>query len=111
MHEALDQIEQLWSPHVVGEVNDYDVKVANVAGAFSEHVHDDTDEVFLVLAGRLHLDLPDMTVTLDPMDLYTVPRGVRRRPRADVGTRILMLEPRGTSQDGTAGGTTGVRLT
>ncbi len=111
VHEELDKIEQLWSPHVVGEVNDYDVKVANVAGEFAEHVHDDTDEVFLVLAGRLHLDLPDVTVTLDPLDLYTVPRGVRHRPRADAGTRILMLEPRGTSQDGTPAGTTGVRLT
>ena len=111
VHEELDKIEQLWSPHVVGEVNDYEVKVANVAGEFAEHVHDDTDEVFLVLAGRLHLDLPDVTVTLDPLDLYTVPRGVRHRPRADAGTRILMLEPRGTSQDGTPAGTTGMRLT
>lgn len=95
VHGALDQIEQLWSPHVVGEGNDSDVKVDNVAGDFAEHVHDDTDEFFLVLAGRLHLDLPDLTVTLDPMDLYTVPRGVRHRPRADAGTRRQMLEPRG----------------
>lgn len=110
VHEVLDLIEQLWSPHVVGEVNGYDIKVANVAGEFAAHVHDDTDEVFLVLAGRLHLDLPDRTVTLDPMDVFTVPRGVRHRPRADPGTRILMLEPRGTSQDGTRTATTGVRL-
>ena len=110
MQAALDQIEQLWSPHVVGQVNDYDVKVARVAGEFVEHVHDDTDEVFLVLSGRLHLDLPERTVTLDPMDLFTVPRGVRHRPRAEVGTQILMLEPRGTSQDGTPTGSTGVRL-
>jgi mannose-6-phosphate isomerase-like protein (cupin superfamily) len=107
---ALDGIDQLWSPHVVGEVNDYDVKVANVGGEFGEHTHDDTDEIFLVLAGRLHLDLPDRTVTLDPMDLFTVPRGMRHRPRAEAGTRILMLEPRGTSQDGTESGNTGTRL-
>jgi mannose-6-phosphate isomerase-like protein (cupin superfamily) len=107
---VLDGIDALWSPHVVGEVNDYDVKVANVAGEFTEHVHDDTDEIFLVLAGRLQLDLPDRTVTLDPMDLFTVPRGTRHRPRAEPGTRILMLEPRGTSQDGTPDGSTGIRL-
>jgi mannose-6-phosphate isomerase-like protein (cupin superfamily) len=107
---VLDGIDELWSPQIVGEVNDYDVKVANVAGEFTEHVHDDTDEIFLVLAGRLHLDLPDRTVSLDPMDLFTVPRGTRHRPRAESGTRILMLEPRGTSQDGTAGGSTGTRL-
>jgi mannose-6-phosphate isomerase-like protein (cupin superfamily) len=109
--QVLDGIEATWSPHVVGEVNDYDVKVANVAGDFTEHVHADTDEVFLVLAGRLQLHLPEGTVTLDPMDLYTVKKGVRHRPEAAPGTRILMLEPRGTSQDGTATGNTGTRLT
>jgi mannose-6-phosphate isomerase-like protein (cupin superfamily) len=107
---VLDGIDALWSPHVVGEVNDYDIKVANVAGDFAEHVHDDTDEVFLVLSGRLHLDLPDRTVILEPMDLFTVPRGTRHRPRAEPGTRILMLEPRGTTQDGTPEGTAGIRL-
>lgn len=107
---VLDGIDAVWSPHVVGEVNDYDVKVANVAGEFTEHVHDDTDEVFLVLTGRLYLDLPDQTVTLDPMDLFTVARGTRHRPRAEPGTRILMLEPRGTTQDGTPEGAAGIRL-
>jgi mannose-6-phosphate isomerase-like protein (cupin superfamily) len=110
VNEVLDGIDELWSPHVVGEVNDYDVKVANVAGQFTEHVHEDTDEIFLVIAGRLFLDLPDETVALEPMDLFTVPRGVPHRPRADPGTRILMLEPRGTTQDGTASGTAGIRL-
>jgi mannose-6-phosphate isomerase-like protein (cupin superfamily) len=108
---VLDGIEDLWSPHVVGEVNDYDVKVANVAGEFTEHVHDETDEFFLVLSGRLQLDLPTGTVTLNPMDMFTVPRGTKHRPRAEAGTRILMFEPRGTSQDGTPEGTTGTRLT
>jgi mannose-6-phosphate isomerase-like protein (cupin superfamily) len=108
--EVLDGIDELWSPHVIGAVNDYDVKVANVAGAFTEHVHADTDEIFLVIAGRLVLELPERTVTLEPMDLFTVPRGVRHRPRAEPGTRILMLEPRGTTQDGTATGTTGIRI-
>lgn len=111
VQDVLDHVPELWSPHVVGEVNDYDVKAANVAGDYPEHVHEDTDEIFLVLAGRLHLDLLDRTVTLDPMDVFTVPRGVRHRPRAEPGTRILNIEPRGTTQDGTAQGTTGQRLT
>lgn len=110
LHDVLDQIPDLWSPHVVGGVNDYDVKVANVAGEYPEHAHDDTDELFLVLAGRLNLDLPDRTVTLEAMDLFTVPRGVRHRPRAEPGTRIVNVEPRGTTQDGTATRTTGTRL-
>jgi mannose-6-phosphate isomerase-like protein (cupin superfamily) len=98
-----------WSPQIIGELNDYDVKAANVAGEYPEHDHPDTDELFIVLSGRLHLDLPDRTVTLEPMDVFTVPRGVRHRPRAEPGTRILNIEPRGTTQDGTAQGDTGHR--
>jgi mannose-6-phosphate isomerase-like protein (cupin superfamily) len=106
--QVMDSVAELWSPHVLGEVNDYDVKVANVAGEYVEHVHAETDEIFVVLSGRLWLDLPDGTVQLGPMDVLTVPRGVAHRPRAADGTRILMVEPRGTSRDG-AGGSTGVR--
>jgi mannose-6-phosphate isomerase-like protein (cupin superfamily) len=105
---VMDAVAELWSPHVLGEVNDYDIKVANVAGDYVRHVHEDTDEVFVVLAGRLTLELPDGPVVLDPMDVYTVPRGVPHRPSAETGTRILMVEPRGTAQDG-AGGSTGIR--
>jgi mannose-6-phosphate isomerase-like protein (cupin superfamily) len=105
---VMDAVTEMWSPHVLGEVNDYDVKVANVAGSYVEHVHEDTDEIFVVLAGRLTLDLPDGPVVLDPMDVCTVPRGVPHRPSAEPGTRVLMVEPRGTAQDG-ADGSTGVR--
>lgn len=105
---VMDEVDRLWWPHVVGEVNDYDVKAANVGGEYVEHVHEDTDEIFVVLSGRLTLTLPDGDVVLDPMDVYTVPRGVRHQPSAEPGTRILMVEPRGTSQDG-AGGSTGIR--
>ena len=107
---VLDGVAELWSPQVVGEVNDYDVKAANVAGQYPEHDHPDTDELFIVLSGRLYLDLPDRTVTLNPMDVFTVPRGVRHRPRAEPGTRIINVEPRGTTQDGTADGDTGSRV-
>ena len=108
IHEVMDTVERLWWPHVIAEVNDYDLKAANVGGDYVEHVHEDTDEIFVVLAGRLTLALPDGEVVLDPMDVFTVPRGVRHRPSAAAGTRILMVEPRGTSQDG-ADGSTGVR--
>ena len=66
-----------------------------------------------MLAGVLHLDLPDRTVTLREGGTFTVPRGVRHRPRAEEGTRILMFEPRGTVNTGDADGvqgTTGTRL-
>jgi mannose-6-phosphate isomerase-like protein (cupin superfamily) len=110
IHQVMEGVEP-WSPHVLATVNDYDVKVANVEGDFTEHTHDETDEFFLVLSGRLRLDLPDRVVTLDPGEIFTVPRGVRHRPRAEAGTRILMFEPRGTVNTGDpTTGTTGIRI-
>ncbi len=87
---------ETWSPRIVASVNDHDVKVARAEGDFPEHAHDDSDEFFLVLEGVLHLDLPDRTVTLRQGGTFTVPRGVRHRPRAEQGTKLLLLEPRGT---------------
>jgi len=97
---AFESFAETWSPRVVTRVNDYDVKIVKVAGEFREHAHPETDEFFLVLAGTLHLDLPDRRVTLRAGELFTVPRGTAHRPSADDGTRILLFEPRGTVNTG-----------
>lgn len=103
LDEVFASFTDTWSPRVVAGLNDYDVKVAHAAGDFPEHVHADTDEFFLVLAGELALDLPDGTVTLRTGGTFTVPAGVPHRPRAAAGTRLLMVEPRGTLNGGSAG--------
>lgn len=61
--QVLGTVDDLWSPQIVGELDNYDVKAANVAGEYPEHDHPDTDEFFVVLSGRLHLDLPDRTIS------------------------------------------------
>lgn len=107
LDEALASFEEPWSPRIVAQVNDYDIKVAHGAGEFVWHDHQDTDEFFLVTAGRLAIDLDDRDhssrVVLDPGDVFVVPRGVRHRPVAEDGTRFLLLEPRGTVNTGDAG--------
>jgi mannose-6-phosphate isomerase-like protein (cupin superfamily) len=100
----LDGMAELWAPHRVATVNDYDVKVAKIQGDFVEHAHDDTDEFFLVLDGELVIELPDREVRLRPHDVFVVPKGVRHRPRAAAETTILMFEPRGTVNTGDVGG-------
>jgi mannose-6-phosphate isomerase-like protein (cupin superfamily) len=111
LDRAFESFDEIWSPRIVTAVNDYDVKIARGSGDFPEHDHPETDEFFLVLGGRLHLALPDRTVTLGPGEVFTVPRGVRHRPRAVEGTRFLMFEPRGTPNTGDpATGSTGVPL-
>lgn len=104
---AAATFDEVWSPRIVARVNDYDVKLAKGDGEFPAHVHDDTDELFIVLAGRLRLILDDGEVSLGPGQLFVVPRGARHQPIAEPGTQLLMLEPRGTLNTGDATGVVG----
>jgi mannose-6-phosphate isomerase-like protein (cupin superfamily) len=98
--EKCKLLDELWSPHIVAELNDYQFKVANVEGDFVWHDHPETDEAFLVLDGTLSIDLPDRTVILRPGDLFIVPKGVRHRPRAEHRVSMLLIEPRGVVNTG-----------
>lgn len=102
--QKLSLVTDLWSPKVVALLNDYEVKVVKVRGEFVWHQHDDTDELFLVLHGRLRIDLRDGSVELGPGQLHVVPRGVEHRPVAEEETHALLLEPRGVVNTGDAGG-------
>jgi mannose-6-phosphate isomerase-like protein (cupin superfamily) len=97
---ALASFEELWSPKIVTRVNDYDVRIAKVHGEFVWHVHDHTDEFFLVLDGELVIGLREPAgereVRLPRGAVFTVPRGVEHRPSAPGGASILMFEPTGT---------------
>jgi len=89
-----------WQPRVVAEYNGNDVMVVKVRGEFVWHKHDDTDDFFLVLKGRLVIQLRDGDVTLGPGELFVVPRGVEHRPVADDEVHLLLVEPRGTPNTG-----------
>ena len=108
--KAIDLLEKarllpgLWQPGVVAELNDYQFKVVRVQGDFVWHEHTDTDEAFLVLEGSLRIDLPDGTVTLGEGKLFVVPAGVQHKPYAETETTVLLVEPRGVRNTGTAGG-------
>ncbi|MFD5493195.1 cupin domain-containing protein [Streptomyces sp. NPDC127091] len=84
--------------------NDYEVKLAKLKGEFVWHTHEDTDELFLGISGRLTIQLRDGDVTLEPGELFVVPRGVEHCPVADEETAILLLEPAGVLNTGDAGG-------
>lgn len=93
-----------WSPKIVARMNDYDVQVVKLKGEFVWHKHDDTDDFFLVLKGRLTIQLRDRNVELEEGELFVVPRGVEHRPRADEEAHVLLIEPAGTPNTGDAGG-------
>ncbi|MCK7623760.1 cupin domain-containing protein [Streptomyces sp. RS10V-4] len=97
---ALASFDALWSPRIVSRVNDYDVRIAKVAGEHVWHAHDDTDEFFLVLEGELFIALREedgeRTVRLPKGAAFTVPRGVEHKPSAPSGASLLLFEPTGT---------------
>jgi mannose-6-phosphate isomerase-like protein (cupin superfamily) len=110
MHEKINLAEKLalldapYQPGIVGYLNDYKLAVVKVRGEFVWHSHDDTDDFFLVLSGRLTIQLRDRDVELGPGELFVVPRGVEHCPKADQETHVLLIEPRGTVNTGDAGG-------
>lgn len=97
-------VPETWQPRVVAELNDYQFKVARLEGDFIWHDHADTDEAFLVLGGRLWIDLPDGVVEMGPGDLFVVPAGVRHRPRTEGEVHLVLIEPRGVVNTGSEGG-------
>lgn len=99
--EKFASFDDAWQPRTVALFNGHDVMVAKLRGEYHWHVHDTTDDFFLVLEGCLEIDLEDgSTVTLTPGQLYVVPQGVRHRPRARNEARILLIEPTGTPNSG-----------
>ncbi|WP_369809472.1 cupin domain-containing protein [Frankia sp. QA3] len=92
----------MWSPRIAARVNDYDIRIAKVAGEHVWHAHSDTDEFFLVLVGTLHIALRDgldggeRVVILNRGEIFVVPRGVEHRPASPAGASILLVEPAGT---------------
>ena len=104
--DALSRFDALWSPRIVARVNDYDVRIAKVAGEHVWHSHEDTDELFLVLDGELTIALREpageRSVVLPTGSVFVVPRGQQHRPSSPAGASILMLEPGGTLTTGDA---------
>ena len=92
--------DEHWSPKLVGELNGQHVKLAKLKGEFIWHRHDEEDELFLVVQGRLVIKLRDGDVVLEPREFFIVPRGVEHKPVADEEVHLLMFEPASTLNTG-----------
>jgi len=96
-----DQFDDHWAPRIVATYNDNEVRLAKAAGDFQWHKHDETDELFLVISGRLTIEFRDCKETLSPGQMIVVPRGVEHRPRANEGeVRMLIIDPKNTANTG-----------
>jgi mannose-6-phosphate isomerase-like protein (cupin superfamily) len=93
-------LTELWSPRVVGEVDDAYVKVAKVRGVFGWHTHADEDELFLILKGRLRIEMEQGPVELGEGEMFVVPKGTRHNPIADDECHVLLIERKSTLHTG-----------
>jgi mannose-6-phosphate isomerase-like protein (cupin superfamily) len=103
LSQALASFTDVYSPRIVGRVNDYDIRIAHVRGEHIWHVHEHTDEFFLVLDGQVDISLREggreRTVTLQAGEIFVVPKGTEHKP-ASPGGAIMMFEPSGTLTTG-----------
>ncbi|HEY1775564.1 MAG TPA: cupin domain-containing protein [Solirubrobacteraceae bacterium] len=102
--EKLALLEKPYAPAIVGRMNDYKLQIVKARGSFVWHKHDETDDFFLVIRGRLTIHLRDRDVVLDPGEVFVVPRGVEHCPDAEDEAEVLLIEPDGTPNTGDAGG-------
>ena len=100
LKEKLGLFSETWTPKIIGELNGQQVKLAKLEGELMWHAHADEDELFLVLEGSLTLQMRDREVTLNPGEMYIVPRDVEHNPVAEPGTSVLLFEPSQTKHTG-----------
>lgn len=101
LKEKFGCFDDLWSPKLVGELNENYIKLAKGEGELDWHTHDNEDEFFLVVSGHLDIHLRDQVISLNPGEFFVVPKGVEHKPEAVPGTEILLIEPRETLHTGT----------
>ena len=100
LQDKLTKFSEHWSPKILAQMNDYHIKLAKVQGEFVWHDHPETDELFLVVKGKLDIHFRDGIVSLNEGELYVVPKGVEHKPVAEVECHILLIEPAGTVNTG-----------
>jgi mannose-6-phosphate isomerase-like protein (cupin superfamily) len=98
--DKFDLFSEHWSPKIVGQVNEFHVKLAKLQGEFVWHHHEDEDELFLIVKGRLQIRLRDGDVWLDEGEFVVIPRGVEHMPVASDEVHLLLFEPASTRNTG-----------
>jgi mannose-6-phosphate isomerase-like protein (cupin superfamily) len=100
LNEKLSKINDHWNPRIIGELNDTYVKIVKFTGEFLWHHHDNEDELFLVVQGRLRMKFRDREVLVHPGEFIIVPKGVEHLPVADEEVHVVLIEPKTTLNTG-----------
>lgn len=102
LEQKFSLFNEHWTPKIIAELNDYQIKIVKVEGDFVWHDHSDTDEFFFVIEGTLFIEFESETMELNAGELYVVPKGVQHRPFAHDECKVMLIEPRGVVNTGEA---------
>jgi mannose-6-phosphate isomerase-like protein (cupin superfamily) len=100
LSQKFDLFHEHWCPRIVGELNDSYVKLAKLQGEFVWHKHDEEDELFLVVKGKLQIKLRDRDLWINEGEFVIIPKGVEHCPVAEEEVQVLLLEPKSTLNTG-----------
>jgi len=98
--EKFTRFNEYWSPKIVGDLNDSHIKLAKMKGEFSWHKHDNEDELFLIIKGKLLIKLRDKDIHLNPGEFVIIPKGVEHLPVALEEVHVMLIEPKSTLNTG-----------
>lgn len=98
--QKFSKISNYWSPKILAEMNNHEIKLAKIKGDFIWHSHEETDETFIVIEGEMEIEFHDRIIYLKEGDLFVVPKGVEHKPYAESECKIILLELKGTKNTG-----------
>ena len=98
--DKFNKFADTWSPKVIAEMNNYQFKLVKIKNDFVWHQHSNTDEVFIVIEGQIHIEFIDQTIELNSGEMIVVPKGVKHKPLAKKEAKIMLIEPKGVLNTG-----------
>lgn len=104
LEEKFSLVDELHKYKAVARMNDYLFKIVRMKREFIWHSHEETDEVFIVIAGEMRIELRDKTLVLRKGDMVSIPAGVEHKPSSTEECHVMLIEPAATVNTGTAGG-------
>ena len=100
LNSKFDKFHEYWSPKIIAEMNDYQFKLVKIKNEFILHQHEDTDEVFIVIEGKIGIEFENETIEINEGEMIVVPKGKKHRPFSKKEAKIMLIEPRGVVNTG-----------
>ena len=94
LKSKFDKFDEQWSPKIIAEMNDYHFKLVKIKNEFIWHEHEDTDEVFIVIEGKIGIEFENETIEINEGEMIVVPKGVKHKPLAKKEAKIMLIEPK-----------------